>query len=193
MNYYFKSLQIIKKIKKFHTFGGLCYPWLKTDNPIKMQLESKQCIFIGYASHQSAFKCLDVSISRIFVSRNVRFFDNIFPFKELVKSQEKPPTIPSQIGNLTDVIFLPMKSLTLEPFNRKLSTDDSTQGINLSKSLIFTQSPSSFSCSSSNQQTSTMQPIHIPLQTNVSYTTASQPLDQKSIPSPTSLEITLTK
>lgn len=59
--------QKIPKFSKFHAFGCLCYPWLKPYNPTKLQPKSKPCVFIGYASLQNAYKCLDVSSGRVYV------------------------------------------------------------------------------------------------------------------------------
>lgn len=44
---------------KLRVFGCLCYPRLKPYTTYKLEHKSKPCVFLGYSSTQSAFKCLD--------------------------------------------------------------------------------------------------------------------------------------
>lgn len=44
---------------KLKTFGCLCYPWLHPYAKHKLQPLSTPCVFLGYSTHQSAYKCLD--------------------------------------------------------------------------------------------------------------------------------------
>jgi hypothetical protein len=49
----------------------------------KLQFRSKQCVFLGYSEIHKGYKCLDVSISGIYVSRDVIFDDKVFSFSKL--------------------------------------------------------------------------------------------------------------
>lgn len=64
---------------KLRTFGCLCYPWLRPYSSSKLQPHSKPCLFLGYSLPQSAYKCLDTSTNRMYISRHVTFVENIFP------------------------------------------------------------------------------------------------------------------
>ena len=37
-------------------------------------------MFLGYSSSHLGYRCLDLTSHRIYVSRHVRFYENIFPF-----------------------------------------------------------------------------------------------------------------
>ncbi|KAJ4755932.1 polyprotein [Rhynchospora pubera] len=38
------------------------------------------CVFLGYAHNQKGFRCLHIDTNRIFISRNVQFDEQVFPF-----------------------------------------------------------------------------------------------------------------
>jgi hypothetical protein len=40
-------------------------------------------VFLGYSNQQKGFKCLDLSTGRTYISRDVIFYENIFPFSKL--------------------------------------------------------------------------------------------------------------
>lgn len=65
---------------KLKVFGFLCYPWLKPYNTGKLQQKSKPCVFLGYSTYQRAYICFENETKKMYVSRHVRFIENIFPF-----------------------------------------------------------------------------------------------------------------
>ncbi|CAA0827038.1 Unknown protein [Striga hermonthica] len=67
--------------RHLHSFGCLCFPWLRPYTSNKLQPRSKPCIFVGYSSSQYAYLCLDPQSHRIYTSRHVTFFYNHFPFR----------------------------------------------------------------------------------------------------------------
>ena len=64
-------------------FGCACCPHLRPYNTHKLQFRSKQCVFLGFSTHHKGFKCLDVSSGRVYISRDIIFDENIFPFSTL--------------------------------------------------------------------------------------------------------------
>jgi hypothetical protein len=64
-------------------FGCACWPNLHPYNTHKFQFRSKQCVFLGYSPLHKGFKCLDPSTGRVYVSWNVTFDENVFPFSQL--------------------------------------------------------------------------------------------------------------
>ena len=67
----------------FKVFGCKCFPWLTPYARNKLQPKSKSCVFLGYSLNHQGYKCLDLSTSRMYLSRHVLFDEDSFPFKEL--------------------------------------------------------------------------------------------------------------
>jgi len=64
-------------------FGCACWPNLRPYNTRKLSFRSTKCAFLGYSSMHKGFKCLDISSGRLYISRDVIFDENIFPFVDL--------------------------------------------------------------------------------------------------------------
>ncbi|KAK1441497.1 hypothetical protein QVD17_07436 [Tagetes erecta] len=80
------------KYTKLKTFGCLCYPWLKPYATSKLQPHSQPCIFLGYSTSRSAYKCLDSQTNRLYHSRHVIFVEDIFPSKGTSSKPYRLPT-----------------------------------------------------------------------------------------------------
>lgn len=61
-------------------FGCACWPNLRPFNRYKMDMRSQLCVFIGYSLNHKGYNCLHLPTGRIYVSRDVRFNENHFPF-----------------------------------------------------------------------------------------------------------------
>lgn len=61
-------------------FGCACWPNLRPYNSHKLQFRSKRCVNHGFSNLHKGYKCLDVSTGRIYVSRDVIFYEEVFPF-----------------------------------------------------------------------------------------------------------------
>jgi hypothetical protein len=78
-----RLFQIHPKYTSMRIFGCACWPNLRPYNRHKLQFRSKECVFLGYSNLHKGFKCLDISTRRIYISRDVVFDENIFPFSKL--------------------------------------------------------------------------------------------------------------
>jgi hypothetical protein len=67
---------------KLRVFGCTCWPNLRAYNDKKLSIRTSKCVFIGYNSSHKGYKCLDQSTWRIYISRDVVFDENIFPFED---------------------------------------------------------------------------------------------------------------
>jgi len=77
-------------------FGCTCFPNLRPYNSHKFSLRSKPCVFLGYSSHHKGYKCFHSEMDRIFISRDVIFHEEVFPFSHKNSSSESsPPNPPS--------------------------------------------------------------------------------------------------
>jgi len=77
--------------KNFHTtpdytflkiFGCACYPNLRPYNSHKFSPRSKECVFLGYSQHHKGYKCLHLESDRMYISRDVIFHEDRFPFSK---------------------------------------------------------------------------------------------------------------
>jgi hypothetical protein len=73
-------------------FGCTCYPNTTATTPYKLSLRSTWCVFLGYSADHKGYRCLDLSINRLIVSRHVVFDEDNFPL--------------ASSPNLTDLDFL---------------------------------------------------------------------------------------
>ena len=64
-------------------FGCKCFPWLQPYSSNKLDFRSAECIFIGYSLHQKGYKCWCPSTGKVYLSRHVRFVEDVFPFRQM--------------------------------------------------------------------------------------------------------------
>jgi transposase InsO family protein len=76
---YTKLFKAEPSYSDLRVFGCACYPLLRPYNKHKLEFRSKQCIFLGYSSNHKGYRCMDPTTSRVYLSRNVVFDENLFP------------------------------------------------------------------------------------------------------------------
>jgi histone deacetylase 1/2 len=64
-------------------FGCACWSHLRPYNNRKLEFRSKKCVFLGYSPLHRGYKCLHVPTNRVYISRDVIFDENVFPFSNL--------------------------------------------------------------------------------------------------------------
>jgi histone deacetylase 1/2 len=64
-------------------FGCACWPYLRPYNKRKLEFRSKECVFLGYNNIHKGFKMFDVNTGRVYISHDVMFDENVFPFSKL--------------------------------------------------------------------------------------------------------------
>ncbi|KAJ9561852.1 hypothetical protein OSB04_007012 [Centaurea solstitialis] len=65
------------------TFGCLCFAHNLRAKGDKFSSRSRKCIFVGYAFGKKGWRLFDHDTKEFYVSRDVKFFEDIFPFKDL--------------------------------------------------------------------------------------------------------------
>jgi hypothetical protein len=68
---------------KLRVFGWACWPNLCPYNKRKLAFCSVWCVFIGYSPLHKGVKCLDINTGHRYISRDVFFDENVFPFASL--------------------------------------------------------------------------------------------------------------
>jgi histone deacetylase 1/2 len=78
-----RLLQITPNYDALRIFGCACWPNLCPYTKRKLAFRSQQCVFLGYSPMHKGVKFLDVSTGRVYISHDVVFDENIFPFQAL--------------------------------------------------------------------------------------------------------------
>jgi hypothetical protein len=90
------------------TFGCAVWPNLRAYNTRKLQFRSKRCVFIDYNNSHKGFKCLDPKEGRVYISRDVVFDENVFPFATL--HPNAGASLHAELQILLDVLHNPSVS-----------------------------------------------------------------------------------
>lgn len=78
--------------KMLRIFGCQCFPWLKPYTTGKLHPKSTLCLFLGYSNSENAYKCMDLTTSRIYLFRHVVFDEYLFSFHS--STHTYVPTLP---------------------------------------------------------------------------------------------------
>jgi hypothetical protein len=82
-------------------FGCACWPHLRAYNKHKLAFRFKEYVFLGYSSLHKGYKCLDIDSSRIYISRDVIFDEDVFSFARTKSTPSQPqPDESSNLHNL---------------------------------------------------------------------------------------------
>jgi hypothetical protein len=91
--YLLRSLPTPRRLKKMfktkpaysflRTFVCACWPNLHLYNTHELYVRSKQCAFLGYSTHHKGYKCLNIATCHVYISHDVIFDENVFPFASL--------------------------------------------------------------------------------------------------------------
>lgn len=78
--------KLFNKEPDYHSlkpFGCKCFPWLRPYTANKLEFRNAECVFIGYSQHYKGYKCWCMSTRKVYLSRHVRFVENVFPLSKL--------------------------------------------------------------------------------------------------------------
>lgn len=111
--------QVKPDLTYLRSFGCLCFVSTTTVGRDKFMPKAHPCVFIGYQFGQKGYKMYNLVTKKLLVSRDVRFFENIYPLHALTNNHltpTYPSYIPSSISDdiLTSASIIPAFTFTQE-------------------------------------------------------------------------------
>jgi hypothetical protein len=104
-----------QKNSMLKTFGCACFPHLRPYNAKKLTFRSKECVFIGYSANHKGYKCLDPKTGRVYISRDVIFDEQVFPFSRKFEANLSPPDYSQILSNGNDISSANVPSGHVQP------------------------------------------------------------------------------
>lgn len=74
-------------ISSLKVFGSLCFASTLQANRHKLDSRSRKCVYLGYKQGVKGHILFDLLNKEIFISRDVIFFEHIFPYQSTVSSE----------------------------------------------------------------------------------------------------------
>jgi hypothetical protein len=108
-------------LEHLRNFGCLCFAVIPNMSD-KFASRAQKCVFLGYSNSKKGYRLLNLDTKQCFVSRDVKFYENIFPYNMQDETRGDSVT-----GNLNTLNFF---DFGLEQSNKvfDVSPDDDVSG-----------------------------------------------------------------
>nr|GEW87038.1 ribonuclease H-like domain-containing protein [Tanacetum cinerariifolium] len=124
-------------ISHLRSFGCLCYVALIKGSD-KFFEKSEKCVLIGYASDKKAYKLFSLENRNVLYSRDVKFYETIFPYKMSVQLDVEQEETESEVINL---IFFDCVESDPKPIT-SISPNDDEEGSSCRDGSVHQSGPS---------------------------------------------------
>jgi Reverse transcriptase (RNA-dependent DNA polymerase) len=155
---YTKLFNKTPKYLDLKVLGCSCFPYTRPYNKNKLELRSKQCVFLGYGITQKGYRCLDLSTNKFFISKNIVFDESTFPF-----NSHENTTNNSYLEEFSVVLLILVQGSNHFPTcqeNQPFPSPDIGSGSHSSASPLFPGAPQPISL-----PTNTVSPLDLPSST----------------------------
>ena len=109
--------------EELRVFGCLCFAHDQKAKGDKFAPRSRKCVFVDYPNATKGWKLYDVATGEIFVSRDVLFYENEFPFTSHGDSSSHNNDVPLDANNMVDMDFLDDLENVLDTSDLALAQD----------------------------------------------------------------------
>lgn len=103
---YFVLYKHVPTYDSLRSFRCLCYASALCGGRSKFEPMAKACVFLGYPIFQKRYKVMDLETKKISFSRDVHFYEDLYPFASLNHSPEL--IFPILMTNDTSVTSTPI-------------------------------------------------------------------------------------
>ena len=86
------SFRVKPSYDHFRVFGSLCYAHNHSRTRNKFDEHAHKCVFIGYPPGQKGWKVYDLATKQIYASRDVAFYEHVFPWAQEADNRESSST-----------------------------------------------------------------------------------------------------
>ena len=75
-------------------FGGNCFASTLSNRRKKLDRRARSCVYLGHKLGVKGFVLYDIQTREIFISRNILFHDDIFPFHSASNANSEECIVP---------------------------------------------------------------------------------------------------